>query len=84
MLIQEEMLYTLPAPNPLDAREIDQIAHRALQKAGCIGVLPTPLDDVLGALDIKRAPGLTEFFKRQDAANTAGATQLLQCGLEKN
>lgn len=43
------MTYTLPVPDSEDAHEIDLIAHQALERAGCVGILPTPIDDVARA-----------------------------------
>jgi hypothetical protein len=37
---------------PNSAAEIEQLANRAIRRAGAIGVLPTPIDDLFAAADI--------------------------------
>lgn len=54
---------------PDSASEIAKLADRALRKAGAIGVLPTPIDDLIKAAEItdeSEAGGVAQFLSTLD------------------
>lgn len=64
-------------PNELARRQIARLADDALRRAGALGVLPTPLDEVERILGIEHVVDMSELPKDIEAKKPAAWKRIL-------
>ena len=68
---------------PEAATSISEIAERALRKAGVVGVLPTPMDELIAAAKLKGVTDPEPFIRTFMAGLQEGARAVFRSALQK-
>jgi hypothetical protein len=70
-------------PRPDAARSISQIAEMALRKAGAVGTLPTPIDQLIAAAKLEDVTDPEPFISSFIAKLQKGARETFRAALQK-